>query len=149
GGYAHLADLAGRLSLLANDVCLDMHYNYSHNPGFAETYREAYQILDMAKYLEAAENQGDRAEIARRVTELDPLFHQVQGEVQGWSRSHQRQIGESGLMTKLEIMEALLHHLMYDVGIEPHSAPREEAPPPATDEVAPSPPVTTSPPSLP
>jgi hypothetical protein len=153
GGYEHVEDLTGRLSLLANDLCLDMHYNYQHNPGFAETYREAYQILDMAKYMQASDNHGDRSEIARRVQELDPLFHHVQAEVKDWSRRHQRQIGEGGVVTKTEIMESLLHHLMYDAGVEAHSTTTiEEAPVPATTEMAPQPAsraVNTPPPALP
>lgn len=156
GGYAHTEDLAGRLVLIANDLCLDMHYNYADNPGYAETYREAYQILDMAKYMQAQENQNNRSEIANRVQDLDPLFHHVQGEVRSWSRRHQKQVGEAGIMTKIEIMESLLHHLMYDAGIRPHEASSTEtAPPPATSEVAPPPaevappPLTSPPPSLP
>ena len=42
GGYAHIDDLSWRLERLANELCLDLHYNYKHNPGFAESYRAAY-----------------------------------------------------------------------------------------------------------
>src|SRR5262245_34165391 len=41
GGFQQTYDLAGRLEFLANRLCLDMHYNYPHNHGFAQTYREA------------------------------------------------------------------------------------------------------------
>ena len=78
GGYAHVDDLSGRLERLANQLCLDLHYNYRHNPGFADTYREAYQILNTAKYIHDKEHQGDRAEVARRLDEVDGLFHHVQ-----------------------------------------------------------------------
>ena len=153
GGYAHVDDLTGRLSLLANDLCLDMHYNYQHNPGFADVYGEAYQIFDLAKSMQSLSESGDRVELVRLVQDLDPLFHHVQGEVATWSRRHQRQIGQSGLLTKIEVMESLLHHLMYDVGVQPHSDPTSEvAPPPATLEVAPPPQsahISTPPPSLP
>lgn len=64
GGYAHVDDLSGRLERLANELCLDLHYNYRHNSGFADVYREAYQVLDTAKYIHAKEHQGDRAEVA-------------------------------------------------------------------------------------
>jgi hypothetical protein len=152
GSYAHVDDLTGRLSLLANDLCLDMHYNYQHNLGFADIYGEAYQILDLSKSIQTLSQSGDRAELVRLVQDLDPLFHHVQSEVVSWNRRHQRQVGQSGLMTKIEVMESLLHHLMYDVGIQPHSPSMEEAPAPASSEVAPPPvsrAVSTPPPALP
>lgn len=150
GAFSQVDDLSGRLARLANELCLDMHYNYSHNSGFANTYREAYQILGAAKSIHATENQNDRVEIARQVQELDPLFHHVQSEIRKWSRQHYRQIGQAGIFTKTDAMEALLHHLMNDVGIKPHSGESiEAAPAPAADEVAPPPPpdaTVTSPP---
>jgi hypothetical protein len=50
GGFSRHEDLAGRLALEANALCLDMHYNYRHNRNFAEVYREAYGVLLAAKY---------------------------------------------------------------------------------------------------
>jgi hypothetical protein len=139
GGYSHVDDLAGRLERQANELCLDLHHNYRHNAGFAETYREAYQILSTAKYIHAKEHQGDRDEVARRLDELDGLLHHVQDDVNGWSRRQRRQIGQSGLQTKLTQVEATLHHLMHDVGVQgTHGAPAA-APPTATGEVAPPP----------
>jgi hypothetical protein len=139
GGYAHVDDLAGRLERQANELCLDLHHNYRHNSGFADTYREAYQILSTAKYIHAKEHQGDRAEVARRVDELDGLFHHVQSDVDGWSRRHRRQIGQSGVPSKLELVEATLHHLMNDVGVAGTHGALESNPLPITVEVAPPP----------
>ena len=138
-GYSHVDDLAGRLERLANDLCLDLHYNYRHNRGFAATYREAYEILTMAQYIHDKEHQGDREEVARRVDELDRLFHHVEDDVRGWSRRNVRQIGRSGMRAKLNQMEATLHHLMNDVGVRgAHGGPLP-APAPAGYEVAPTP----------
>ena len=139
GSYSHVDDLAGRLERLANDLCLDLHYNYRHNRGFARTYREAYQILATAKYIHDKEHQGDRAEVARRLDELDGLFHHVQSEVQGWSRRNVRAIGRSGARAKLEMVEATLHHLMNDVGVRGSHGGRRTMPAPAPYEVAPTP----------
>jgi hypothetical protein len=138
-GYSHVDDLAGRLERQANDLCLDLHYNYRHNRGFAATYREAYEILETAQYIHDKEHQGDRAEVARRVDELDGLFHHVQDDIQGWSRRNVRQIGRGGVRTKLGQLEATLHHLMNDVGVKGvHGGPLP-APTPAGPEVAPPP----------
>jgi hypothetical protein len=139
GGYRHVDDLAGRLERLANELCLDLHYNYRHNRGFTATYREAYQILATAKYIHAKEHQGDRAEVARRLNEVDGLFHHVQEDVGRWRPRPTRQIGQGNAQTKLEVVEATLHHLMNDVGVEGVHGELEDAPPPSADEVAPPP----------
>jgi hypothetical protein len=124
GGYSHVDDLAGRLERQANELCLELHYNYRHNGGFAQTYREAFQVLAAAKYIHASEHQGDRAEVARRLDEVDGLFHHVQDDVRRWSRRQNRQIGHGGAQAKLELVEAMLHHLMHDVGVKgSHGAP--------------------------
>ena len=41
GGFSRCEDLSGRLESEVNNFCLDLHYNYQHNPGFGESYREA------------------------------------------------------------------------------------------------------------
>ena len=153
GGYAQVDDLSGRLEQLANQLCLDLEYNYRHNPSFDETYRAAYQVLDTAKYIHANENRGDREEVARRLNEVDGLFHRVQDEVRRWSRQHSRQIGEAGALTKMDQIEATLHHLMNDVGVEGvHGTPNDSSAP-AVEEAAPPPgpeasaPVTSAPPA--
>ena len=137
GGYAYVDDLSGRLQQLANQLCLELHYNYRHNPGFADTYRKAYEILDTAKYLHAKEHQGDRDEFARRLEGLDAPFHDVESEIKNWTRRSNRQVGQGGAQAKLETLGATLHHLMHDVGVAgvhadaaPANENAEEAPAP-------------------
>jgi hypothetical protein len=139
GSYARIDDLTARMERLANDLCLDLHYNYRHNRGFAATYREAYEILETAKYIHDKEHQGDRAEVARRLDQLDGLFHHVQDDVQGWSRRNVRQIGQSGARAKLDLIESTLHHLMHTVGVKGIHGDPHTAPAPADYEVAPTP----------
>lgn len=155
GGFSHVDDLAGRLESLTNEFCLDLHYNYPHNAGYAETYREAYQILQAAKYAHAKEHQQDREALARTLAQMDPLFHHVEEDVTGWSRHHHRQIGQLGIIDKMQQMESLIHHLLHDVGVRPqHDGGNEQAPSPGGREEAPPPPggaapITTPPPPLP
>lgn len=130
GSFSHVDDLASRLEILANEFCLDLHYNYSHNPGFAETYREAYQILEVARFIHAAEHQQDRQAIAARLNGLDSLFHHVQDDVRGWTRHHHRQIGALGILSKMDMIESTLHHLMNDVGVHATPVGNDQAPPP-------------------
>lgn len=140
GGFQLHEQLAERLESMANQYCLDLHYNYQHNPGYPETYREAYKLLQAAKYIHGRDHQGDHAMIQRSVNSIDELFHHVQGEVRGWRSGNQRQVNQLSLAAKTEELEALIHHLMFDIGVKPaHDdgpapAPREEAPPPQADE---------------
>lgn len=142
GSFSHVDELASRLESLANEFCLDLHYNYRHNAGFAETYGEAYQILQAAKYAHAKEHQADREALGRTLAQMDPWFHHVQGDVTGWSRHHHRQIGQLGIIDKMQQMESLIHHLLHDVGVHPeHDGGPEQAPPPGGGrEEAPPPP---------
>ncbi len=119
GGFSHVDDLAERLVTLANELCLDLHYNYAQNPGYQHVYREAYQILEVAKYMHAAEHRHDRVAIQERLAGTDQLFHHVQGEVRGWSRHHHRQIGQTDMLARMDLIEATMHHLMNDVGVSP------------------------------
>lgn len=141
GGFSRIEDLAGRLAFEANLLCLDMHYNYRHNKNFAEAYREAYGILQAAKYVEGREHQGNRDLIRARMMEVDKLFHHVQGEMRAWTRAVAKPIGPDELPEKQASVEAVLHHLCFDAGVKPHEQPAEAAPAPAIpNEVAPPPP---------
>ena len=139
GGYAHVDDLSARLERLANELCLDLHYNYRHNPDFKDLYRAAYQIYDTAKFLRDKENQADRDEVARLLDGLDVAFHDVEGAIKGWSRRQNRQIGQGGAQTKLDLVGATLHHLMHDVGVTGAHGVPDTLPGPGTAEVAPPP----------
>ena len=134
GSFSHVDELASRLETLSNQFCLDLHYNYSHNPGFRETYREAYQMLQVAKYIHAAKHQHDRRAIRKELSGVDQLFHHIQDDVRGWSRHHHRRIGRHGISSQMAMIESTLHHLINDVGVNPTSlrqgAEVEQAPAP-------------------
>jgi len=141
GGFSHVDDLAIRLEDMANQLCLDLYYNYSHNFDFRVTYGEAYQVLEVARFIHDAEHHQDRAAIQKRLGGLDDLFHHVQDDVRGWSRHHHRQIGSLGILSKMDVLEDTLHHLMNDVGVTLAPEVNEEAPRPDDhdDEHAPAP----------
>lgn len=127
GGFSHVDELAARLEVLMNELCLDLYYNYSHNPGFRETYAEAYSLYSTAKFIHAAEHNYDRTSIQRSLGGVDALFHHVQDDVRGWTRIPRRQIGTLGIITKISLAEETLHHLMDDIGVQ--SLPGQEEPP--------------------
>ena len=135
GGFQRTEDLSARLETEANRWCLDMHYNYGHNPDFAATYREAYKVWQAAKYVHSAEHSQDREAIRKQVAAVEPLFHHVQEKIKTWTREERRPVGEGGINGKAEVVESILHHLLYDVGMEVQhgAASEEQAPPPAED----------------
>lgn len=119
GGFAHVEDLASRLESETNDLCYDMHYNYSHNPGYDQTYREAYHLYRVAEFIHAAEHISDRDAIRGKLAGMDKLFHHIRDDIRDWSRHHHRQVGPYGFNTRLDVIESVLHHLMTDVGVRP------------------------------
>lgn len=146
GSFSHVDDLASRLEELTNEFLLDLHYNYSHNHGFRETYAEGYQLMQVAKFIHDAEHAHDRAAIRSKLGGMDALFHHLQEDVRGWSRHHHRQIGQLGILSKMDMIESALHHLMNDVGVQqappPGSITGGQAPPPSGIGA----PLTTAPP---
>lgn len=131
GGFSHVDDIAATLEAQANDLCLELHYNYQHNPGFRKTYREAYEILTTAKYIHGLDHSGNRDKVRQSVNELDGLIHHVQSDVAGWTGHHHRPVGHGGLAAKLEDVQETLHHLMDDVGIRPTVSGHSRQAPPA------------------
>jgi len=138
GGFNRHHDLAQRLVYEANAMCLDMHYNYRNNPDFNHAYREAYDILQTAKFIHAKEHQGDHQAIRERMVAADRLFHHVDDQLRRWVPGGNRRIGNDQLPEKIANVEAIIHHLCYEVGIQPHGQPA--APPPVNpNEQAPPP----------
>jgi len=135
GGFTQYGDLSGRLETLVNDLLLDLHYNYPHNPGFAATYREGYQLLGVAKYIHSAQHNNDRAAMRSQLTGADQLIHHIQDDVRGWTRINHHRVGTLGISSKIALAEATLHHLMNDVGVSPSG----QAPAPAAIAPAPAP----------
>ena len=150
GGFSHTDDLAGRMEELTNELLLDLHYNYSHNHRYRETYAGGYQLLQVAKFIHDAKHANDRAAIRARLNGMDALFHHLRDDVRGWSRHHHRQIGQLGILSKMDMIESTLHHLMNDVGVQqapPPAGAVGQAPLPAG--VAPAPLTTAPPPTVP
>ena len=127
GSFSHVHDLAIRFERLSNEFCLNLHYNYSRDPGFRETYREAYQMLQIAKYIHEADHELDRRAIRKQLSGVDQLFHHIQEDVRGWSRFHRGQIEHKEIVSQMTLIESTLHHLMNDVGVKPTPFRRQGA----------------------
>lgn len=117
GGFSHIDDLAQDLEADANRLCLELYYNYQHNPGFRETYREAYEILTTARYIHGLEHAGNRQKLTQVAAELDALFHHVEDDVVHWTGHQHRYVAPGGLRHKLANLGGTLHHLLEDMGV--------------------------------
>jgi hypothetical protein len=124
GGYVYIDELSAVLPEVVNDLCLGMHYNYQHNSNYAAAYRNAYALLQVSRQIRAAFEADDRPAVANLLREAKSLLDLVQDQTQGWTRQHTQQVGELGLLTKLEVTADMIHYMMYDVGVS------EEAPAP-------------------
>ncbi len=122
GSFSRTEDLGSRLESIANDFCLELHANYRHNRNFDEVYREAYQILETAKYIHKEDHEKHQGEIAREVSKLDDLFHHVQDEVSRWSSDRDHHNPAMGIQSHLGLLESTIHHLMNDAGVRPRHA---------------------------
>lgn len=120
GGFSYCNDLTGRLEAQLNLLCLELHYNYQHNPDFAQTYREAYSLLQQARQMHALDHQGQRDAIRQAVTSVDQQYHHIQSDIANWTRQNNRHLPPGDALQKAANGEAILHHLCYDVGIQPH-----------------------------
>jgi hypothetical protein len=120
--WEHVDELCEKLENLSREICNDMHYNYRHNRDFDITYREAYDLWNDFQFVHDANHADDRKIIRQRIAGIDDELHHIQEDVRHWSRRHEVQIGHLGILTKLDLQEDLIHHLMTDIGVRPHHA---------------------------
>ncbi|QDU82265.1 hypothetical protein Pla110_40200 [Polystyrenella longa] len=139
GSFSHVDDLASQLETQMKYFLLDMHYNYSHNHGFRETYAEAYQLYQVAQYVHAQEHQHNHNAIKQQLNGMDALFHHIEEDVRGWSRHQHFQVGNRGIGSKMQQIESTLHHLMNDVGVDQVPLPATTVPVPVPSTLSPVP----------
>jgi hypothetical protein len=140
GGFQRHNDLGGRLEFAANLICLEMNYNYRGNLGFDLAYRRAYGLLQVARDIHSDQHQGDRRAIQARADDVDRLFHYLRGQVRYWTPTGNARVGDGGLTSKLANLEAIIHHLCWEVGVEPHGRYSGEGPMIDVNQGAPPPP---------
>jgi hypothetical protein len=116
GGFARTTDLAARLAVEANALCLDLHYNFKGNAKFADVYADAHAVLQAAKLLE--DGKADRKTQTARLADAQKRFERVLGELSDWKRTQTKLIGTNELAEKLVGVEAVMYHLCHDVGVK-------------------------------
>ena len=119
GTFSNTVELALRLKSDTNDLLLDMHFNYSHNPQFAETYRATYQLLKAAQTVHEAGLTNRRAEIKQSLEDLDGLAYRLQTDIRNWNCRSKYRCGIGSLNQKLSTVQWSVADLMHDAGVEP------------------------------
>ena len=131
GSFARVDDLATRLEYEASLACIDMNDNYRQNPGYAKTYKEAFQLYELAHELNASAQKSDRTAVTENLEKVGPLLDSVRKDTNGWSRHQHEQHGQGGLQAKLDRLASLSHHLSIDV--EPSASTSQTANADSTD----------------
>lgn len=139
GGYAYAEQLCAVMPEVVNTLCLDMHYNYRGAANFDEAYRTAYTMLENSKQLSAAHDAGDRNKVKELAKTIDRLQHVVEDQTAGWTRNESKQVGELGIVTKLQITGDVVHHLLHDIGVSEGEHAENNGAPKVTTEEPPAP----------
>ena len=141
GGYSNCMDLASRLEVHCNSLCLDLYHNYQHVDEFREYYSACFQLLDAARFIGANRDTTYYVEYGQYLQDMDYAMWQLQELSAAWERREVRKVSEAAIETQFGQANAMLQHLLYDVGIESNvaeTAAQEEFAPEEL-EFAPSP----------
>lgn len=125
GGCVHVDEFAVRLQVIMHELCMDMYFNYSHNPGFRESYADAYSLYQLAKGIHDSAHLRNYDSMRAQLAGADVIFHRLESYIQGWTRMPRRQVGTLGMITKMGMAEDTLHMLMKDLGVVSNPFPQE------------------------
>ncbi len=140
GGRSHLDALSADLKYRANAICWEMYRNYRTNPGYRETYREAYKMLQDAKHIYRLvyedeyhrhhHGQGDR--IAAYLADIDSLFHHIEDDIARWRPDHVNPHHPGSELHRLtDQFKQTLEHLMEDYGVRSQIPAQQDPPAPS------------------
>lgn len=131
GAKQHIDDLAVTLTRQLKAVCLAMHRDYQGNPGYRETYAEAYEAWQLSEHIHElvhdryhTTRHGNEDHLADDLTELDAAVHHVHDDIENWRRAHVHTVHGHGstygqstdLHALLGQAEQTIHHAMDDYG---------------------------------
>ena len=119
GTFTNTEEFALQLQSAANDLLLDMHFNYSHNRQFAATYQKTYTLLEAAQRVRKAAQTNRREEINPTLKDLDGLAYRLQADIRNWNCRPKYRCGKGSLNQKLSTVQWSLADLMHNVGVDP------------------------------
>lgn len=135
----NVAPLLGQLETQLNLLCLDLAYNYTHNPGFQETYVETYTVLQGLLNLQNGDDLAQLESIVQCIQDVQSMLPHIEGDVQEWTRHQQRQVGRGGAKSKLAEIETTVGQLNSQLGIPSLEMSDDDAGNDPALQVAPSP----------
>jgi hypothetical protein len=143
----HVDTLAIDLKYAANRIAWDMYENYTSNPGYRDTYREAYKMLQDAKHIYTLvydeqyhlhQHPGGVDHIATDLRDISALYQHIQQDIARWSPTVYNPYHDAGLLhAKMQKFGEVLNHIMADYGIQAPVSTGPAAPTGPTTQIDP------------
>ncbi len=133
------------LSQQMNEFCVSMHKTYGKMKNFGEAYREAYELLQMAKKIDAAIAAGGTPQtISDQLMEFDDEIHHVENHIADFAtiQGPNNKAEQARVSKGLNAVESTLDGLLKRAGIDRSIAP--PPPPPLVNKNAESTVVTVA-----
>ncbi|WP_010587814.1 hypothetical protein [Schlesneria paludicola] len=114
------ASSSKELTIQMNEFCSVMHRTYNQMPEFGEAYREAYDLLKLAKQVESQVASGSPVgPIGEQLTEIDGEIHHVEQHLGEFASSQgpTNKAAQDAVTTSLEKVESVLDGMLKQLGI--------------------------------
>jgi hypothetical protein len=121
----------GSLTQQMNDLCVSMHKTYGGMKNFGEAYREAYELLELAKKIDAVIAAGGTAKsVGDQLIEFDDEIEHVQHHIAELTATQgtSNKVAQQGVAKNLTTVGATVDAMLKQAGIDRSIAP---PPPPA------------------
>jgi hypothetical protein len=114
-----LVAVTKELTQKTNEFCLEMHKTYSAQPEFNEAYREAFELLQLAKKIESDAAAGTAAKaIGGQLAEFDSEMHHVQEHLADFAKVQlPNKAGQESVTANFAAVETTLERAMGQVGL--------------------------------
>ncbi|MDB5342341.1 MAG: hypothetical protein JWP89_718 [Schlesneria sp.] len=107
------------LTQKTNEFCLEMHKTYSSQPEFNEAYREAFELLQLAKKIERDVSAGANLKsVGGQLTEFDSEMHHVEEHVADFGKAQgTNKAGQESVAANFAAVETTLERMMGQLGL--------------------------------
>lgn len=125
------------LSQQMNEFCVSMHKTYGKMKNFGDAYREAYELLQMAKKIDAAIAAGKSPQsISDQLMEFDSEIHHIENHIAEFAtiQGPNNKSEQAGVSKGLNAVESILDAMLKKAGIDRSIAP--PPPPPLVNKNA-------------
>jgi thioredoxin-related protein len=108
------------LTQKTNEFCLEMHKTYSNQPEFNEAYREAFELLQLAKKIESDVSAGaDAKSVSGQLSEFDSEMHHVEEHLSDFAKAQgaNNKAGQDSVAANFAAVGSTLERAMGQLGL--------------------------------